>query len=138
VVRLASHRVSLTPEDEHLRGMLEEAYRAQGLNPPALDEVAGARGVDPRRAEKLLHLLLSEGTLIRIEDGKVFHAEAIEGLKTKLWELLPSRKTIDIGAFKELTGTTRKNAIPLLEHLDSVRVTRRVGSDREILPPKGA
>jgi selenocysteine-specific elongation factor len=43
-----------------------------------------------------------------------------------------SRK-IDIGQFKELTGVSRKYAIPLLEYLDRERVTKRVGDTREIL-----
>jgi selenocysteine-specific elongation factor len=40
---------------------------------------------------------------------------------------------IDVGRFKELTGVSRKYAIPLLEYLDRERVTRRVGDAREIL-----
>jgi len=40
---------------------------------------------------------------------------------------------IDVAKFKELTGVTRKYAIPLLEYLDRERVTRRSGDVREIL-----
>ena len=40
---------------------------------------------------------------------------------------------IDVAQFKELTGVTRKYAIPLLEYLDRERVTRRVGNERVIL-----
>ena len=40
---------------------------------------------------------------------------------------------ISVTAFKELTGITRKYAIPLLEYLDRERVTRRVGEERVIL-----
>ena len=43
-----------------------------------------------------------------------------------------SRK-MDVALFKELTGVSRKYAIPLLEYLDRERVTRRVGDAREIL-----
>jgi hypothetical protein len=48
-----------------------------------------------------------------------------------------SSRTIDVAAFKALAGVTRKHAIPLLEHLDERRVTRRVGNLREILIPAG-
>ena len=136
-IGLAAHQVRLTPDDEKNMKKLEEAYRHDGLNPRDADELAAALGIDPARAEKLLHLLLAAGGLVRIRDGRVFHAEAIEELKHRLWSLRPRKTIIDIGSFKELTGTSRKNAIPLLEHLDAVRVTRRVGSDREILPPPG-
>jgi selenocysteine-specific elongation factor len=40
---------------------------------------------------------------------------------------------IDVAKFKELTGVSRKYAIPLLEYLDRERVTKRVGDQREIL-----
>ena len=40
---------------------------------------------------------------------------------------------LDVGRFKELTGVSRKYAIPLLEYLDRERVTKRVGEERLIL-----
>jgi len=136
-IGLAAHQVRLSPEDERSVKNLQEAYRHDGLNPRDQDEIVTTLALNPARAEKLIHLLLSAGELVRIRDGRIFHAEAIEELKQRLWRLRPERPVIDIGSFKELTGTSRKNAIPLLEHLDAVRVTRRVGSDREILPPPG-
>ena len=90
---------------------------------------------DPRQAEKLFHLLLSRGRLVRIQDGKVFHVQTLEELKRRLWEKRAQNPVIDISDFKDLSGTSRKNAIPLLEHLDQVRVTRREGNRRVILPP---
>ena len=40
---------------------------------------------------------------------------------------------LDVAAFKDLTGLTRKFVIPLLEFLDRERVTRRAGSERLVL-----
>jgi selenocysteine-specific elongation factor len=40
---------------------------------------------------------------------------------------------IDVARFKDVTGVSRKYAIPLLEYLDRERVTRRVGDARQIL-----
>jgi selenocysteine-specific elongation factor len=39
---------------------------------------------------------------------------------------------IDISRFKDMTGVTRKYAIPLLEYFDREHVTRRVGNERII------
>ena len=44
--------------------------------------------------------------------------------------------TFDVGQFKDRFGLTRKLAIPVLEWLDSERVTRREGELRRILPPR--
>ena len=51
--------------------------------------------------------------------------------------LIAAQKTksprMDVATFKELTGVSRKYAIPLLEYLDREHITRRVGDAREIL-----
>jgi len=136
-VALAGHQVSLSPEETRFLDGLEAAFRDGGTNPPDLAEAAKVLGVDARRVEKLLRLLLGRGRLVRIPDGKIFHADAIDGLKRRLRAHRATSATIDIGAFKDLSGTSRKNAIPLLEYLDQILVTRREGSVRRILPPAG-
>jgi selenocysteine-specific elongation factor len=70
---------------------------------------------------------------VRIQDRRLFHAEALEGLRARLRRHAATSRAIDVGTFKELAGVTRKNAIPLLEQLDAERATRRVGDSREIL-----
>jgi selenocysteine-specific elongation factor len=76
--------------------------------------------------------------LVKIRDGRLFHAEALEALRGKLREFGRTSGTIDVGAFKELAGVTRKNAIPLLEQLDAERLTRREGNVRKILIDQAA
>ena len=78
-------------------------------------------------------MMLAESKLTRIQDGKLFHAEALDGLRRKLAEYAKRSRTIDVAGFKDLAGVTRKHAIPLLEQLDVERTTRRVGNHREIL-----
>jgi selenocysteine-specific elongation factor len=134
-ISLSGHSVTLSDADQRALAALESAFLKDGLNPRTPEEAAAAEKLDLRHLARMMHLLLAEGKLVKIKDGRVFHSRAIEELKARLWELRASRPIMDIGFFKELTGTSRKNAIPLLEHLDAARVTRRVGSDREILPP---
>ena len=66
-------------------------------------------------------------------DDLVFHRDALEALR----QLVVAQKTktpkLNVVAFKDLTGVTRKYAIPLLEYLDRERVTKRVGDERVIL-----
>jgi selenocysteine-specific elongation factor len=136
-VALATHRIALAPKETALMDQIEAAFARGGTNPPDLDEVVAGLKADPGQAAKLYHLLLSRGRLVRIQDGKVFHADALEALKRRLWEQRARRPVIDIAEFKDLSGTSRKNAIPLLEHFDQLRVTRREGNSRVILPPPG-
>ena len=135
VVSLHGHRVALAGPEAGALAKIEQAYRSSGLNPPDLEEVASSLEMPRKKVEEIFFLLLKQGALVRIKEGRVFHTEALETLKRRIWEYRRTSETIDIAAFKDLSGTSRKNAIPLLEHLDAVRVTRRDGNLRRILPP---
>jgi selenocysteine-specific elongation factor len=64
-----------------------------------------------------------------------FHRTALDKLTRRLRERASQdrERAIDVAQFKELTGISRKYAIPLLEYLDRQRVTRREGDRRIIL-----
>jgi len=89
--------------------------------------------VDKTRAQKIVTLLLREGTLVKLSDDLVFHRDALGGLKQSVADQKRSSDKLDVARFKDLTGVSRKYAIPLLEWLDRERVTRRVGDARTIL-----
>jgi selenocysteine-specific elongation factor len=81
---------------------------------------------------------VEEGRLEKIRDGRMFHAEALNELRRKVREYGRVSRTMDVGTFKEIAGVTRKNAIPLLEQLDTERTTRREGNLRVILDSEAA
>jgi len=129
-VCLAGHEVVLDDgRGEQLRA-IEQTFREGALTPPETNEV-----VQEACGSELIGLLVARGTLVKLHDGKIFHADALQALREKLWEFAKHTSQIDVGAFKELAGVTRKHAIPLLEHFDAEKTTRRVGNKREILPP---
>ncbi len=128
---LASHRVVLSPDDESRAQRIEDAFRRAALDPPPIDDVL--RDLGGPRGARLRDWLVEEGRLVKIRDGRLFHGAALEDLRRRLREFARTSSTIDIGAFKELTGATRKNAIPLLEQFDEERLTRREGNVRRIL-----
>jgi selenocysteine-specific elongation factor len=133
-VKRAGRAVSLSAEEAEAKQTIEEAFRRAELRVPAVKEVLGKVAVEPRRAQKIVQILLREGTLVKVSEDLLFHREALALLP----ELLRGYKRqkgekLSVPAFKELTGVTRKYAIPLLEYLDRQRVTRRVGDQRVIL-----
>lgn len=134
IVRRAGSAMVLQPDEVVAKEKIESAFRVAGLAVPSVKEVLAGVAVEARRAEKLLHILLREKTLVRISPELIFHREALAHLKE---QLLTYKKTkgerVSVPGFKELTGITRKYAIPLLEYLDRERVTRRAGDERVIL-----
>ena len=73
---------------------------------------------------------------MRVREDLFFHREALERLVSALKDYASRHepeRLIDVAAFKELSGVSRKYAIPLLEYFDRERVTRRAGDKRVIL-----
>jgi selenocysteine-specific elongation factor len=134
-LRLATHRVALSPADQRACDAVERALREAGLRPPDVTALAQAAGVSPAALAPLLQLLQRQRRVIKVED-LVFHPEALESLKAAVSAMKEGARgnaTIDVATFKERFSVTRKFAIPLLEYLDRERVTRRVGEKRMIL-----
>ncbi|HKZ53372.1 MAG TPA: SelB C-terminal domain-containing protein, partial [Candidatus Acidoferrales bacterium] len=111
-----------------------QAFERAGLTVPAVKEVLARVGVEPKRAQKIIHILLREGVLVKVSEELLFHRAALERLPELLRDYKRRKgEKLSVPEFKELTGVTRKYAIPLLEYLDRQRVTRRAGDQRLIL-----
>jgi selenocysteine-specific elongation factor len=142
LVRASGHSLELSPADAAVRERLESVYRDAALEAPTLEEAfaragdGGGGGVRREHLRKILQLLLDSGALVRVREDLLFHREALERLTAALHDYAAARapeRLIDVAAFKELSGVSRKYAIPLLEYFDRQRVTRRAGDRRIIL-----
>ena len=133
LVRLPGHGVVMKDEEAESKKKIEDAFAGAGLKVPALHEVLAGLKVDKARAQKIVTLLLRDKVLVKVSDELVFHRTALEELRRLVAAQKAKSPKMDVATFKELTGVSRKYAIPLLEYLDRERVTRRVGDAREIL-----
>ena len=133
LVRLPGRGVVLKDEEAESKKTIEQAFSSAGLQVPALYNVLAGLKVDKARAQKIVTLLLRDKVLVKISDELVFHQSALQQLRGQLAAYKAKSPKIDVGKFKELTGVSRKYAIPLLEYLDRERVTKRMGDERVIL-----
>ncbi|HKD50125.1 MAG TPA: selenocysteine-specific translation elongation factor [Candidatus Acidoferrum sp.] len=134
LVKKAGSEITLQPEEAKAKEQIEGAFAAAGLQVPSVQEVLAQLAIEAKRAERLLQILLREKILVRVSPELIFHRGALAQLRERLASFKKSKgERITVPVFKELTGITRKYAIPLLEYLDRERVTRRAGDDRVIL-----
>jgi selenocysteine-specific elongation factor len=133
LVRLPGLGVVMKNEEVESKKKIEAAFAAAGLKVPALEEVIAGLKIDRARAQKIVTLLLRDKVLIKVSDELVFHRSPLDELRRQVADYKTKSAKIDVAKFKEITGVTRKYAIPLLEYLDRERVTRRVGDERVIL-----
>jgi len=136
IVRRPEHSRAVSGADAELRDRLEAVYRDARLAAPSMSDAFTRAGINPsaqQHARKVLQVLIDAGSLVRVDGEMFFHREALDDLKTKVRAYAAKEKSIDVPAFKELAGISRKYAIPLLEYFDRERVTRREGDRRVIL-----
>ena len=129
-VRLASHEVRLSPEQQRVVDTLESEFSRAEAAPPSAEEALGRAGVRGDEEHELFQVLVQSGKLVRVKESLFFHARALDSIQAKLVALLRERKEIGPSDIKDLLGISRKYAIPLLEFFDQRRVTARVGERR--------
>lgn len=111
---------------------IEQTYAAAGLAPPLLRDVCEQLKVGDTDRRRLMTLLLRRGSIVKLTGEQLYiHSSALAGLYRQIGSL--RGQELDVPHFKKMTGLSRKHAIPLLEHLDHKRMTRREGETRIVL-----
>ena len=131
-VTLAGRGDAIPAERLRLLTAVEDLYASAGLAAPLMSEVSVRIGVQAREMRELITFLLRGKRLVRMgADDAFLHPVPL----AKLYADLRQHKgqCFDVARFKSFTGLSRKHAIPLLEHLDQLRVTRNSGGVRVVL-----
>jgi selenocysteine-specific elongation factor len=107
-------------------------FERAGISPPSPSEMGTRLGIATDEMRGLMTELLRQKTLVRLgSDSLCMDRKSLEALAERMRSL--RGREIDIAAFKQLAGVSRKYAIPLLEHLDRERVTVKRGDRRLVL-----
>jgi selenocysteine-specific elongation factor len=132
IIRVAGRAEEIPEPRRRQMDAVEKLYAEAGLAPPLLSEVAVRLGSAPAAMREVITFLLRSKQLVRMGSDDAFvHTDTLTKLYSDL--RLHRGETFDVGRFKLFTGLTRKHAIPLLEHLDQVRVTRNNSGVRTVL-----
>lgn len=131
-IRLPEHEVKLAEDESDLKEKILGVFREAGLQPPLFKDLVNLLNVRPETAKNIVMVLVDEGKLVKAKDDLFFHADTLKALQQRLVAYLKSNGEISTPAFKEMTGTTRKYTIPLLEYFDSASITIRVGDNRKL------
>ena len=129
-VRLTSHEIRLSAEQERIVKGLEADFLKAGAAPPSPEEALARLGVRGTEKHELFQLLVSDRRLLRVKESLYFHAEALRTIQDKIVAHLREKKDIGPGDVKDLLGISRKYAIPLMEYFDAQWVTVRQGERR--------
>jgi len=120
----------LSGPDADAQEKLASVLEGAGLSPPRADELPGLIGQTPQRTQALLKALAGAGRASKVSEELWFGATPLMELRRRVLSHLAQHGSIDAQSFKELTGLTRKFAIPLLEYFDREKLTLRIGDKR--------
>ncbi|MFQ5514873.1 MAG: selenocysteine-specific translation elongation factor [Myxococcota bacterium] len=126
--RLPGHAAHV--RDPALARRVADRLESAGLAPPTLEALAMELGISTRELRPVIEHLEREGRLVRVTAVLYFSRKEIDELRARVLSYLRGHGRIDPATYKELTGQTRKYTVPLMEHFDAEKLTRREGNVR--------
>lgn len=119
---------------EHMQRVIDQ-YEQAGLVAPNLKDVQAACGLSSRQILEIVGVLQRTGRLVKLTADISLPRAQHDALVQQVRAHLEANGTIDVQALKQLSGMTRKYAVPFLERLDEQQITRRDG-DRRVPGPR--
>ena len=135
VWRLPEHQPRLSKADERLWERVHPLLAVENLRPPRIRELAAALGLEPEPVERFMNRAERLGRVARVADNRFFLPETLAQLTEIARELAESSPdgVFTAATFKDRSGVGRNLAIQVLEYLDKMGATRRVGGARIVL-----
>ena len=119
-VRLPDHQVTLSPEMEKRATDYVHSLEREPYSPPT----------ENHPEAELLGYLIDEGQVVRVNESVIFAASAYREITDRIVAHLNENGSITVADVRTMFDTSRKYSLPLLEHMDQQRITRRVGDER--------
>ena len=127
---LVGFQIQVSKQEGGVADKIEGLFLTAGFTPPSMEEVCTKYGSS---SKTIIPLLIEQKRLVEIEKGLCFHTGVLEKLKENIKEYIQKQGTVSVAQFRDLTKTSRKYAVPLLEYFDAIHFTKRTGDVRILL-----
>ncbi len=126
VVKRPDFAVQFSNEHQSLVNDLLKKFAAEPYAPPSIKESAAAVG------EELYNALVDTGTLIPLSGEVVLRWDDYQAMVAGVRQILEKQGDFSVAQVRDHFNTSRRYVLALLEHLDAVGVTQRVGDVRKL------
>ncbi len=133
IIRLKTFSTVLSQAEETLKTRILDLLQKNEFQPPSKEELSQSLKLDQKHLSDILKLMVKEESLVRISDSMYLASSAYNKMIAALKNLFSKKPEMTVAEFRDILGTTRKYALPILEYLDSNKVTLRVGDVRKFL-----
>lgn len=119
-VRLPGHSPAVSPEQQRASDAYVKSLGTSRFTPPT----------DQKLDPELLNLLVAQGKVVKANEDVVFLKTAYDEMAAAVVERIKASGKIGVSDVRDMFGQSRKYVLALLEFMDRMQVTRRVGDDR--------
>lgn len=123
-------KVQITLEIEKAIVAIEEGLMKEPFSPPGWDDLAGEAGLKGEIKNEIFVWLVSNQRIVKVSEEVIFHSIGVSMAQQVIGDYIKENGSIQLAQTRDLLKTSRKYALPLLEHLDQIKFTRREGDLR--------
>jgi len=128
---LANYSVELSDKDQKNADFIENVINRFNFEPVTIKLLTEESDLQNKKLLELLHVLKGQEKVIEIAGGMWSSYRKVEKISAELKKYFAKSDDLSVVQFKDITGLTRKSAIPLLEYFDRQNITTRDGNIRQ-------
>lgn len=110
--------------------LIEDTFEKAGYDFVRFSEIDFGK-IPRQTAEDVVLMMIDEGKVIRINEEMFTMKHLVDEAKEKIQNHLKEENLITIAQVRDMFSTSRKSAKPILEYMDSIKVTKKTGGESE-------
>jgi len=131
LISLKDFKIVYSKKQQTLIDNVINLYKTTALNPPNTNDLSNLTKSTKKDLE-VINNLIDEGRLVKLNESILILSDYYELSRKQLLEYLNENSDITLAQFRDLVGTTRKIAVPLIEYFDNIKLTVRVDDKRKL------
>lgn len=110
--------------------LIEDTFEKAGYDFVRFSEIDFEK-IPRQTAEDVVLMMIDEGKVLRINEEMFTMKHLMDEAKEKIQNHLKEENLITIAQVRDMFSTSRKSAKPILEYMDSIKVTKKTGGESE-------
>lgn len=130
-ISLPDFTINYTKDQKLIRENIIKAFKAAKFSPPKYNELEAAQN-DSKNFKMVFESIMDEGALIKVSEDCFFLLEDYNRVKDLIIRFITDNGSITLAQLRDKLDTSRKYAMALIEHFDSIKLTKRL-EDKRVL-----
>ncbi|MCX7884226.1 MAG: selenocysteine-specific translation elongation factor [Caloramator sp.] len=125
-------KIKFNEKQEKIKEEILKTFVEANFQPPKAEDILKSFGKEEKLAKMVFESILDTGKIIKINEEMYLTKENYDKAKNLICDVIEKNGFITLGEFRDKIGTSRKYAVALLEHFDTVKFTKRI-EDKRVL-----